>query len=147
LRPSTTPLDTPRRTPMKTRQFGQARSVTLQRLSQAEEARKRRLFIFVQIQRNLGLTNLNGPKILFFLSGVLLLQGLFTIKLTTDGLIIHFFIAGILLFKGSLNRGFSVICFIEIICPAFFLYYLVGPECVRNFPFPKACSFYSTSLL
>jgi hypothetical protein len=37
------------------------------------------------------------------------LQGLFTIKLTTEGLRIKFFIAGILLLKGSLYRGFSVL--------------------------------------
>jgi hypothetical protein len=60
------------------------------------------------IQRNLGITNLKGPKMLFFIAGVLLLQGLFTMKLTTEGLRIKFFIAGILLLKGSLYRGFSV---------------------------------------
>jgi hypothetical protein len=37
-------------------------------------------------QRNLSLTNLKGPKILFFIAGALLLQGLFTIELTTEGL-------------------------------------------------------------
>jgi hypothetical protein len=36
-------------------------------------------------------------KILFFIAGILLLVGLFTIELTTEGLEIKFFIAGILL--------------------------------------------------
>jgi hypothetical protein len=49
------------------------------------------------VQRNLCLTNLKGPKILFFIAGVLLLQGYLTIKITTEGLKIKFFIAGILL--------------------------------------------------
>jgi len=35
------------------------------------------------IQRNLDLTNLKGPKISFFIAGVLLLQVFFTIKSTT----------------------------------------------------------------
>jgi hypothetical protein len=38
-----------------------------------------------------------GPKILFFIAGILLLLGLFTIELTAEGLEIKFFIAGILL--------------------------------------------------
>jgi hypothetical protein len=37
-----------------------------------------------KIQGNLGLTNLNGPKVLFFIAGVLLLLGLLTIKSPTD---------------------------------------------------------------
>jgi hypothetical protein len=49
-----------------------------------------------------GLTNLKGPKILFFIAGILLLMGLFTIELITEGLEIKFFIAGSLLLKGSL---------------------------------------------
>jgi hypothetical protein len=52
--------------------------------------------------------NLKRTKILFFIVGVLLLQGLFTIELTTKGPKIKFFITGILLRKGSLYRGFSV---------------------------------------
>jgi hypothetical protein len=36
------------------------------------------------------------------------LQGLFTMKLTTEGLEIKLFIEGILLLKGSLYRGYSV---------------------------------------
>jgi hypothetical protein len=50
-----------------------------------------------------------GPNILFFIAGVLLLQGFFTIKLTTEGPKDKFFIAGILLLKGSLQRGLSVL--------------------------------------
>jgi hypothetical protein len=38
---------------------------------------------FFLVQRNLGLTNLKGPKILFFIAGVLLLQGIFIIKSST----------------------------------------------------------------
>jgi hypothetical protein len=49
------------------------------------------------VQRNLCPTNLKGPKILFFIAEVLLLQGYLTIKITTEGLKIKFFIAGILL--------------------------------------------------
>jgi hypothetical protein len=44
----------------------------------------------------------------YFKAGVLLLQGIFTIKLTTEGLEIKFFIARILLLKGLLYRGYSV---------------------------------------
>jgi hypothetical protein len=40
---------------------------------------------------------MKGPEILFFIAGILLLLGLFTIELTTEGLEIKFFIAGILL--------------------------------------------------
>jgi hypothetical protein len=54
--------------------------------------------------------NLKGPKILFFLAGVLFQRGLFVMKLTTEGLRIKFFIAGISLLKGSLCRGFNVLC-------------------------------------
>jgi Neuraminidase (sialidase) len=36
--------------------------------------------IIGKVQRNLGLTNLKGPNILFFIAGTLLLQGLFNIK-------------------------------------------------------------------
>jgi hypothetical protein len=56
----------------------------------------------VKIQENLGLTNLKGPEILFFIAEILLLLGLFTVELTIQGLEIKFFIAGILLLKGSL---------------------------------------------
>jgi hypothetical protein len=63
---------------------------------------------FKMIQENLDFTNLKGPKILFFVAGVLLLLGLFTIRLTTEGLEINFFIAGILLWNGPLYQGFSV---------------------------------------
>jgi predicted membrane protein len=52
---------------------------------------------------------MKGPKILFFIAGVLLLLGLFTMKLTTEGLESKFLIAGILLLKGSLYRGFTVL--------------------------------------
>jgi hypothetical protein len=45
----------------------------------------------------------------FFIEEVLLLLGLLTIKLTTEGLEVKFFITEIMLFKGSLYRGFSVI--------------------------------------
>jgi hypothetical protein len=38
-------------------------------------------------------TNPKGPKILFFISGVLILLGLFIMKLTKAGLRIKFFIA------------------------------------------------------
>jgi hypothetical protein len=62
----------------------------------------------IKVQRNFGITNLKGPKILFLIVEVLLLQGLFIIKLTKEGLRIKFFIAGILLLKVSLYRGFSV---------------------------------------
>jgi hypothetical protein len=54
------------------------------------------------IQGNLGLTNLKGPRIVFFIAGVLLLEGLFTINLTTEGLEIKFFIAGISVY-GSIH--------------------------------------------
>jgi hypothetical protein len=64
--------------------------------------------INLKIQRNLGLTNLKGPKILLFIAGVLILQGLFTIKLTTEQLEIKFFIAGMLFLKGSFYRGLYV---------------------------------------
>jgi hypothetical protein len=43
-----------------------------------------------------------GTKDLFFITGVLLLQGIFIILSTSEGLEITFFIAGILLLKGSL---------------------------------------------
>jgi hypothetical protein len=46
--------------------------------------------------------------ILFFIE-VFLLQGLFTINLTTKGLRTEFVIAGISLLKGSLLRGFNVV--------------------------------------
>jgi hypothetical protein len=55
-----------------------------------------------QLQGDLGLTNLKGPKFLFFIPGILLLLGLFTIELTTEGLKNKFFITGILLLKGTL---------------------------------------------
>jgi hypothetical protein len=55
-----------------------------------------------QLQGNLGLMNLKGPKFLFFIPGILLLLGLSTIELTTEGLKNKFFIARILLLKGSL---------------------------------------------
>jgi len=48
---------------------------------------------------------------LFFIAGILLLVGLFTIKLTTEGLENMFFITGILLLKGSLYWGFSVVMY------------------------------------
>jgi hypothetical protein len=48
-------------------------------------------------QGNLSITNLKDPKILFFIAGILLFLGLFSIELTTEGLEIKFFIAGILL--------------------------------------------------
>jgi hypothetical protein len=54
------------------------------------------------VQGNLGLTNLKGLKILFFIAGILLLQELYTIESTTEGLEIKFFIAGISFLKGSL---------------------------------------------
>jgi hypothetical protein len=56
----------------------------------------------VLLQENLGSTNRKGPKILFFIAGILLLVGLFTIELTTKGLEFKFFKAGILSLKGSL---------------------------------------------
>jgi hypothetical protein len=46
----------------------------------------------------LGLINLKEPNILFFIARVLLLQGLFTRNITTEGLEIKFFIEGILLY-------------------------------------------------
>jgi hypothetical protein len=46
--------------------------------------------------------NLKGPNNLFFIAGILLFMGLFTIELSTEGLEIKFFIAGILLLKGKL---------------------------------------------
>jgi hypothetical protein len=52
---------------------------------------------------------------LFFIAEVLLLQGLYAIKLTTEELEIKFFIAGILSLKGSIYRGFSVIVFFNIV--------------------------------
>jgi len=55
---------------------------------------------WTELQGNLGLTNLKGTKILFFIAEVLLLQVFFTIELTTEGLKIEFFIAGIALLKG-----------------------------------------------
>jgi hypothetical protein len=48
----------------------------------------------INVQGNLGLTNLKGPNILFFTAGIWLLLGLFTIELTTEGLEIKFIIAG-----------------------------------------------------
>jgi hypothetical protein len=42
----------------------------------------------------LGLINLKEPNILFFIARVLLLQGLFTRNITTEGLEIKFFIEG-----------------------------------------------------
>jgi hypothetical protein len=65
-------------------------------------------FVSSLTQGNLSLTNLKGPKILFLMVGILLLMDLFTIELTTEGLVIKFFIVGILLLKGSLYWGFSV---------------------------------------
>jgi hypothetical protein len=47
--------------------------------------------------------------ILFFIAGILLFQGLFTIKSITEGLEIKFFIAEILLLKVLLYRGLSVL--------------------------------------
>jgi hypothetical protein len=42
------------------------------------------------IQGNLGFKNLKGPEILFFIAGILLLLGLFTIELTSEqGLALH----------------------------------------------------------
>jgi hypothetical protein len=66
------------------------------------------------VQKNLGLTDLKseGPKIVFFIAEILLLQELFTTKSRTEGIEIKFFIAGILLLKGSLNRGFSLFDYI-----------------------------------
>jgi hypothetical protein len=61
------------------------------------------------IQENLGLTNLKGPKNLFFISRALLLLGIFTIEITTEGLEIKFFIAEISLLKVSLYQVFSVL--------------------------------------
>jgi hypothetical protein len=58
--------------------------------------------IVLQVQRNLGITNLKEPKILFFIAGVLLLQGIFSMKSTTEGLEIKFSIEGILLLNGLL---------------------------------------------
>jgi len=43
-------------------------------------------FMVLGIQRNLGITNLKGPAILFFIARVLLLQGIFTMKSTTNGI-------------------------------------------------------------
>jgi hypothetical protein len=40
----------------------------------------------LRVQGNLGLKNPKGPKILFFIAGILLLLGIFTIELTTEGL-------------------------------------------------------------
>jgi hypothetical protein len=54
------------------------------------------------VQGNLSLTNLRAPTILFFIAGILLMLGLFTIELTTEGLEIKFFKTGISLLKGSL---------------------------------------------
>jgi hypothetical protein len=67
------------------------------------------------IEGNLGLTNLKGPKILFFIAGVLLLVGFFIINLTTEGLEIMFFITGILLLRGSLYQGSSVLFICNIL--------------------------------
>jgi predicted membrane protein len=53
-----------------------------------------------------------GTKYLFvFRAVILLLEGLFTMKSTTERLEIKFFIAGILLLKESLFRGFTVMHF------------------------------------
>ena len=49
------------------------------------------------VHPKLGITNLRGPLILFYIAGVLLLQFFFTVKLTTERLRVNFFIAGILL--------------------------------------------------
>jgi hypothetical protein len=46
----------------------------------------------------LGLINLKEPNILFFIARVLLLQGLFTRNITTEGLEIKFFIEEIWLY-------------------------------------------------
>jgi hypothetical protein len=46
--------------------------------------------------------------LVFFIAGSLLLQGLFTIKLTTEGLEIEFFMAQILYLKGSLQQGVQI---------------------------------------
>lgn len=61
-----------------------------------------------QLQKNLGLTNLRGPKVLFFIPGVLLLKVSFTLELTTKSLEINFFLTGILLLNESLYWGFVV---------------------------------------
>jgi hypothetical protein len=64
---------------------------------------------FLEVHWNPGLKNLKGPKIYFFMLGVLSLQGLFIMKLTIMGLKIKFFIARILLLKGSFSQGFNVV--------------------------------------
>jgi len=46
---------------------------------------------------------------LFFIARVLLMQGIFTMKLITEELRIKFFIAGISLLKGLLFRSFMVL--------------------------------------
>jgi hypothetical protein len=61
------------------------------------------------VHLNLGLTNLRGTKILFFITGVSLPQGHIIMKLTIEGLRIKFFTTRILLLKGSLFRGFNVV--------------------------------------
>jgi hypothetical protein len=62
------------------------------------------VFLGFLVHQNLGL---KGPKIVFFIIGVLLLQDVFILKLTTKGLRIKFFIARIMLF-----RGFNVSYFV-----------------------------------
>lgn len=54
-------------------------------------------FSSMVVHPKLGTTNLKGQIILFYIAGVLLLQGFSTVKLTTERLKVNFFIAGILL--------------------------------------------------
>jgi hypothetical protein len=53
------------------------------------------------------LTNQKGSKILYFKAKVLLLKGLFTLKLITDGLEIKFILARISIWKGLLFQSFT----------------------------------------
>jgi hypothetical protein len=55
-----------------------------------------KLFGCNRLQGNLSTTNLKEPKIMFFIAEILLLLGLFTIELTTEGVEVKIFIAGIL---------------------------------------------------
>jgi hypothetical protein len=54
-------------------------------------------FSSMRVHPKLGITNLKGPMILFYIAGVLLLHVFFTVKLTTERLRVNFFIEGILL--------------------------------------------------
>ena len=56
-----------------------------------------------------------GTKILFFIARVLLMQGIFIMKLITEELRIKFFIAGISLLKGLLFRSFMVLTLEEAV--------------------------------